>query len=147
MKLNVSQVKTFQYDQLDWYYAYVLKRVPRHPSKALLLGTLWHTLQEEFARTGSRESALARFGEVVHQMVEDHRSVVSGKFIEEFLVESNLLPLYFEHHVERFLPENVLGVEMALEMPIDGGHTLLGRPDKIVRLEGQIGRASCRERV
>src|SRR6185503_12305512 len=57
VKVNISAIKTFQYDQMDWYYAYVLKRVPRRPEMALHLGTLWHTLLETYTKTADKDAA------------------------------------------------------------------------------------------
>jgi len=135
VKVNISAIKTFQYDQMDWYYAYVLKRVPRRPEMALHLGTLWHTLLEEFAKSGSKDAAK----EVARQSIEQTTQFLSidpasnSSFVEEFLDDSEHLFNLFDAYEERHKFDETLAVEGAIEMPILGGpHTLIGRPDRVV---------------
>lgn len=118
MKVNVSAVKTFLYDQLDWYFAYHLKRVPIRREPALELGTAWHQLMEEFARSGDRAKAKAG--------------------VEPFEEAEYLLDL-FDHYNERFQFDETLLIEAPLETQLLGGpHTLVGRPDRVVRYQSKL---------
>ena len=131
MKVNVSAVKTFLYDQMDWYFAYVLKRVPRVTSPALQMGTLWHGLLEEFAKTGSRESAKEwAFKEIAKDGV-----LLDIEYQEQAEHMLNL----FDAYRERYEFDETLLVEAPLEVVLLGGpHVLVGRPDRVVRYQGKL---------
>lgn len=131
MKVNVSAVKTFLYDQLDWYYAYVLKRVPRQVSPALQMGTLWHGLLEELAKTSSREAAKEwAFKEIAND----------GTFLDvEFQEQAEHMLNLFDAYRERYEFEETLLIEAPLETQLLGGpHILVGRPDRVVRYQGKL---------
>jgi len=114
MKVNVSAVKTFLYDQSDWYFAYVLKRVPRVTSPALQMGTLWHGLLEEFAKTG-----------VLLDM--------------EYQEQAEHMLNLFDAYRERYEFDETLLIEAPLETVLLGGpHILVGRPDRVVRYQGKL---------
>jgi hypothetical protein len=131
MKVNVSAVKTFLYDQMDWYYAYVLKRVPRTTSPALQMGTLWHGLLEEFAKTGSRDAAKEwAFKEIAKEGV-----LLDVEYQEQAEHMLNL----FDAYRERYEFDETLLVEAPLEVVLLGGpHVLVGRPDRVVRYQGKL---------
>lgn len=138
MKVNVSAVKLFQWDQTDWYYTYILKRVPRTFAPALALGTLWHVILEDFAKTGSRESAKNAGAEAVSKAVSAH---ASDPFFnhDEFLSECEHMFNLFDAYKERYQFEKTLMVEAPLEAQLLGGpHILVGRPDRVVRYEGKF---------
>lgn len=131
MKVNVSAVKTFLYDQLDWYYAYVLKRVPRQVSPALQMGTLWHGLLEELAKTSSREAAK----EWAFKEIAKDGTLLDVEFQEQAEHMLNL----FDAYRERYEFEETLLIEAPLETQLLGGpHILVGRPDRVVRYQGKL---------
>lgn len=141
MKLNVSAVKTFLYDQQDWYYAYVLKRVPRRPEMALHLGTLWHLLLEEYARSGIKDEAKESGRKHIEALASQlgMEPAANPGFVDEFLDDSEHLFNLFDAYEERQKFDETLAIEGAIEMPILGGpHTLIGRPDRVVRHQGKL---------
>lgn len=146
MRVNVSAVKTFQTCETDWYYAYHLRRVPRQPQTALLLGTLWHTMMEYLARTHDRDASKRQ---AVLQVAETTRDLhldpsVSPLFIDSFHKDVEHLYDLFDAYEERFTADETLLVEEALEMPLlrdgiaDSGHSVFGRPDRVVRMQGRL---------
>jgi hypothetical protein len=131
VKINVSAVKTFLYDQLDWYFQYHLRRVPRRFEPALELGSLWHGLLEEFAKTGSREAAKAW----AHMSIEKASVGISPEYVDDAEHMLNL----FDAYKERYEFDETLLIEAPLETQLLGGpHTLVGRPDRVVRYQGKL---------
>lgn len=141
MKINVSQVKTFLNDQLDWYYVYHLRRVPRRPEPALTLGTVWHAMLEELAKGASRDDAKKAGMDSVEAAVQQMQLEVHStpQDVEDLLDDSEHLFNLFDHYEERYEFEQTLLVEDALEMPLPSSpHILLGRPDRVVRYQGKL---------
>lgn len=136
MKINVSAVKTFLYDQLDWFYQYHLRRVPRRHEPALELGSLWHILLEEFTKTGSREEA-KNAGQLA--VGEATKKIDSPLVISEFEHAAEGLFNLFDAYKERYEFDETLLIESPLETQLLGGpHTLVGRPDRVVRYQGKL---------
>ena len=128
MKLNVSAIKLFLDDQLDWYYQYVLKRVPLRSTTALDLGTLWHLLMEELAKTGSRDKAKEAARTAFESVPRDH------DFVKDYEDLLNLFDLYQEPKFDE-----ILAVEEAISTPVPTtDHVVIGRPDLVVRHNGKL---------
>jgi hypothetical protein len=138
MKLNVSAAKAFLSDQMDWYYAYVLKRIPNRRESALDLGTIWHVLLEQLHKTGSREKAkeLARAEvEAICLAVPPEQNDWTGEFHRD---AEHLMDI-FDAYEERVAFDKTLMIEEALEMTLPNSvHVLVGRPDRVVEHNGKF---------
>jgi hypothetical protein len=133
MKLNVSAAKAFLTDQMDWYYAYHLRRVPRGPVMPLALGTVWHVLMENYFSTGSKEEAKIIAQLKITEVMAEER----GDWAHEFQLEAEHLFHLFDFYEDRYAPEETLAIESAIEAPL-GTHILVGRPDTVIRWRGKL---------
>jgi hypothetical protein len=141
MKINVSAVKTFLYDQQDWYYTHVLRRVPRRPEMALQLGSIWHILMEAFTKTGSREEAEKAAREAIEAAatVGEDEDTWPAEFLHDFNQDVEQLFNLFDKYKERYEFEETLLVEAPIESQLLGGpHVLVGRPDRVVKYQGKL---------
>jgi hypothetical protein len=139
MKVNVSAVKTFLYDQQDWWFAYILKRVPRRPEMALQLGSLWHLLLEELVKTGSREVAEEKARKAVETFLGEPNEYMTPEFVSDYEKSVEHLLDLFDGYKERHEFDETLLIEAPLEVQLLGGpHVLVGRPDRVVRYQGKL---------
>jgi len=146
VRVNVSAVKAFQRSESEWYYAYHLGRVPRRPEKALELGTIWHQLMEAWTLGMTKEEAKR---DATIEVARKSRAwqldpAIAPIFIEDFHKEVEHLYNLFDLHEERITPEELLLVERPIEMPLlrtspsSSTHALLGRPDRVIRMQGRL---------
>lgn len=140
MRINVSAVKAFQHDQLDWYYRYHLRRVPRSVPKAYFsVGSVWH-----IAMASPPLIRLETFLNAASDMRKawlDFQD--SDKELIKFSDECDRLAALLTHYTERFTPDETLLIEQPLEYslstnrPQDIPITLIGRPDRVIKLHGK----------
>ena len=136
MKLTVSEVKTFLSDQLEWWYAYVEKRVPKRKPVALASGSYFHKLMESYFRLGSKERAVQ---DAQGELLTD---VASAGLMDggALLAESDRLRQLFELWEDKLgVTEKSLAVEEAMEVELPIGlyrHFLQGKPDRVVEHNG-----------
>jgi len=134
MKLNVSAAKAFLTDQLDWYYAYHLRRVPKGHVMPLALGTVWHILMEYYARTTSKEAAKHQAQLEIYEILNE---APQDEWAEDFQQEVEMLFNLFDLYEDNITPDETLLIEEPIEMPL-GVHTLVGRPDRVIRYQDKF---------
>lgn len=136
MRVNVSAVKAFQHCQLDWYWRFCLRRVPRAaPAIPLSVGSCFHAYAEQRSLGFSHDESLIAFTATRDAFLSDPSpDEWQRKFIDEITRLGGLLA----HYTERFVPEDTLMVEEPIETALSGGlHTLIGRPDRVIRFAGK----------
>lgn len=139
MKTNISAVKQFQTCQLDWYYRYHLRRIPRAvPAPYLATGTVWHTAMAAIMRGATTDQAYIQFHQAINHFEDDWVHAKLGDptgNIDKFLSEAARLGDLLRHWSPRFEWESVQMVETPIEINLGlTKHQLIGRPDAIVRL-------------
>lgn len=137
MRVNVSAVKAFQHCQLDWYWRFVLRRVPRSaPAIPLSVGTCFHEYAARRSAGFSHEDALPAFTAARNRVLAEAPILIDweAKFVEEITRLGGLLA----HYKERFTIDDTLMIEEPIETALGGTtHTLIGRPDRVVKMQGR----------
>lgn len=151
MDINVSQVLAFQRCELDWYYAYVRKRVPRGWSVPLKVGEWWHSLMETYFRLyrDGHHDPIHNATDLAHaDMIRLALEANELGFHEqraEFTKEcQKLLSQFVGHWMLRFPPKEIRTIEEPIRRllpPLRVGetssHSLIGIPDTVVLLHNR----------
>lgn len=135
--VTVSEMQDFLRCRWRWYARWVLNRVPRRWSEALILGTAVHDVFERyFSERMNLEQAWADVESMLvvdRQYSDPSRAVAATKAIKEFHAYRPQIVAFQEK-----FPARTLEVEEAFEMPLDRGWVLRGRPDRPVEYKGRV---------
>jgi len=102
----------------------------------LALGTVWHILMEYYARTKSKDEAKRQAQMEINEILVETNDIPQD-WVNEFQNEVEMLFNLFDLYEDRFSPDETLLIEEPIEMPL-GVHTLVGRPDRVIRYQGKL---------
>jgi hypothetical protein len=138
MNLSVSEIKDFQEDEFTWWCRYVRRRVPHRPEPALYAGTYWHAIMADFIRHGDKSRAIETASEAMVRLRDELITMsATTDIIKEFTSQCSSLLGALHHYNDFVAGEETLLIEEPLSAPLPGTpHTLVGTPDRVIRLGG-----------
>lgn len=134
-RVNVSAILAYQRCPTDWYYRYVLRRVPRETEHYYESGNFWHALMGLAAHSGlgaAIEAAPTLMTEILDLAATDPDT--SDDNFKKLKDEVERLFLLLPHTPSAFYSTKTLAIEKTLEAvipPFERGVSLFGRPDRI----------------
>lgn len=141
MKVNVSAIKCYQRNPLEWYYRYHLRRVPRRATASYFVtGRWWHEVMQNFYAT-SDAFATAEFAvELRERLAAELQEYPEGVLeSDKFIDETTRIIALLHALPNRFIPENTLAVEQPIETKLPStDHTLIGRPDRVIQMKNKF---------
>lgn len=137
--VTVSEIQDFLRCRWRWYAKWVLNRVPRRYSDALILGTAVHDILEDHLKGRSLEDA---FAEVSWNLASAKHpdpglafaTAVAHKDLQRY--RPQILAWRDLHKVETLAVEEQF--ELPLHGPVDSLWSFRGRPDRPVLMGGKV---------
>lgn len=142
MDINISQILDFQRNEMDWYYKYVRKRVPRKRSTALDVGTWFHSLMEFYFKSrrdhpdGIPNPKSWAAMEAAKLRIEQSHRYADSEFDR---ITWSLLNDFSDHWDLAFEPTSIHSVEepFRIQLP-SSSHHLIGIPDTTVWIHKKL---------
>lgn len=138
MNISVSELNCFLTCEFDWWCRYVARRIPRRPEPALAAGTFWHSLMADFIRSGDKGKSLSHAMERMDDLREEMIAMsATDDILKDFETQCARLLAAFSSYRDFVASEETLLIEEPLSAPLLGTpHTLVGTPDRVIRLKG-----------
>lgn len=141
MDINISQVLDFQRSEMDWYFKYVRKRVPKGRSTALDVGTWWHSLMEIYFK--SLQAGPGPPSPKSWAAIEGARlRIEQSALYQDSTFDSQtraLLEDFSAYWSLAFEPSAIVRVESPFRIPLpETEHFLIGIPDTIVTIQNKL---------
>lgn len=140
-RLNVSAILAYQRCPTDWYYRYVLRRVPRGVVHYFESGKFWHKCMEIAAQSGLPSAIAAAPGLADELLTEASNDVdVPAEIFQKLQDEVERLSLLLPHVDPAIFSTKTTAVEKTLEAiipPFESDITLYGTPDRIEESYGK----------